>query len=421
MKKIFLGTTEISGILSNLQKGFLEQGFDVIYLTKQKHRFSYCEIDNLFQHFIHNITKISSSTNVIIIRRLFILIREIVLMLALPYYIWNCNTFIFLAGESILYRNFDLPILKLFKKNIIFEFLGTDSRPTYINGAFEDYNADSLTNVNYKIKKKVRFIEKYATNIICWPSTSMFFYKKLINGFYIGMPVNIENNNKNVKSKKRIKILHCPSRLKGKGTYVFRDIINELKACGYIFEYKELVNVPNKVVKDELKSATFVLDQLYADVPLAGFASEAASFGVPAIVGGYYSRDKYNYFCDSSYIPPSDYVDPKDIKKYLRMYLDNIDYVDKKGDELFQFVCTHYDYKIVVKNMIKVINRKMPENWFYDPMEVEYILGSGVSKKEIYNRVKLIIDKININALLLNDKPILKQKIIDIYNKEFYD
>ena len=416
MKKIFLGTTEISGILSNLQKGFIEQGFDVIYLTKQKHKFLYSESNNLFQSIIHAITKLSSSINIKIFRKILILIREMILLLALPYYIVVCDTFIFLAGESILYHNLDLPILKFLKKNIIFEFLGTDSRPSFVNGAFENYNINSLINVNFKIKKRISFIERYATNIICWPSTSMFFNKKLINGFYIGLPVKVEKNIKKNALKKEIKILHCPSRLKGKGTYEFRKIINNLRENGYVFEYKELINTPNKVVKDELKSATFVLDQLYADVPLAGFASEAASFGVPAIVGGYYSKGKYNYFCESSYIPPSDYVEPEDIETILKKYLDDIDYVYKKGEELHQFICSHYDYKIVANNMKKIIDKNIPPNWFYDPMKVEYILGSGVSKKEIYNRIKEIIDNFNSDIFLLNDKPILKQKIMDIYN-----
>ena len=66
--------------------------------------------------------------------------------------------------------------------------------------------------------------------------------------------------------------------------------------------------------------------------------------------------------------------------------------------------------------MKKIIDKNIPPNWFYDPMKVEYILGSGVSKKEIYNRIKEIIDNFNSDIFLLNDKPILKQKIMDIYN-----
>lgn len=419
MKTIFLGTVEISGILSQLMKGLTEREYKVITLNKQKHKYNYFVKNYRFQTLIQFLTKVSQGIHNKLLRKTLIALRECILFSVLPYYIFKCDTFIFLAGESILYSNFDLPILKFFKKNIIVEFLGSDSRPAYVNGAFENSSTKDLIKINQNLKKRISFIEKYATHIICWPPTSIFFSKNLINGFYIGVPIEI--NNYVEEKKDGVKILHCPSRLKGKGTYIFRKIINELKNEGYSFEYKELHNVPNSTVKKELKTANIVLDQIYSDVPLAVFASEAASFKVPSIVGGYFNKDNCRYFCDLSNIPPSDYVEPEKIKETLKMYLDNPHYVKQKGEELYNFVNTHYNYKIVTENIIKIVEDKIPDSWFYSPYDVEYIYGFGLSLDEICSRCKKIINEYTPSALLLDDKPKLKRIIINLCDGKIND
>ena len=423
MKRIFLGTVEIAGVLTNLEKGLIENGFDVEILTRQEHKFKYSEKKtNVFQKLIFKLTKLIENNHNNFVRKIFVAAREFVLILIFPYYLFRCNTFIFLAGESILYSNIDLPILRFFRKNIIVEFLGSDSRPTYVNGGFENHAIEDLIRINKRIKRRISFIEKYATHIVCWPSTAMFFSKQLINGFYIGVPVNIPSDNSNInKEKNKIKILHCPSKLKGKGTYIFRKIIDELKLEGYEFEYKELHNVANSIVKEELKTANFVLDQCFSDVPLAVFASEAASYKCPAIVGGYNCKDRYNYFCNELNIPPTDYISPQKIKDEIRFYLDNPSYVLKKGEELYNFVIEHYDYKIITDKMIRIIKNDIPKEWLYSPYDVEYPFGFGLSIIEIQKICKKIISSYGNSALLLDDKPKLKNKILDLCNGKFYD
>lgn len=61
----------------------------------------------------------------------------------------------------------------------------------------------------------------------------------------------------------------------------------------------------NATVLQELQQCDFVIDELYSDVPLAMLATEAAIFGKPVIVGGYYSNNFSPENPDSQIPPPS--------------------------------------------------------------------------------------------------------------------
>ena len=50
------------------------------------------------------------------------------------------------------------------------------------------------------------------------------------------------------------------------------------------------------MVLEKMAMSDIVVDQVYCDTPMAGFATEAAINGVPVVVGGYYA-DVYKRFC----------------------------------------------------------------------------------------------------------------------------
>ena len=90
-----------------------------------------------------------------------------------------------------------------------------------------------------------------------------------------------------LNEQRLIRILHSPSSPEVKGTYLIRQAINALKAKGYPIDYVEIMGKPNTVVIAELEKCDFIVDQLYSDTPMSGFATEAAFFGKTAVVGGY--------------------------------------------------------------------------------------------------------------------------------------
>lgn len=73
-------------------------------------------------------------------------------------------------------------------------------------------------------------------------------------------------------------ILHAPSSPIIKGTQVVRAAVHRLKAEGYDFEYRELIDVPHARVLASLREAHIVLNEFYAFMP--------GVFGVEAMASG---------------------------------------------------------------------------------------------------------------------------------------
>lgn len=77
-----------------------------------------------------------------------------------------------------------------------------------------------------------------------------------------------------------IVVVHAPSSPIIKGTELVREAVERLHSEGYEFEYVELMNTPNEVVRKELARAHIVLNQFYAYIPgvfgIEGLASNCA-------------------------------------------------------------------------------------------------------------------------------------------------
>jgi hypothetical protein len=62
-------------------------------------------------------------------------------------------------------------------------------------------------------------------------------------------------------------IVHAPSSPILKGTQLVRAAITQLRTEGYVFEYVELIKVPNAQVKQALSRAHIALNEFYASMP----------------------------------------------------------------------------------------------------------------------------------------------------------
>src|SRR3990170_1211052 len=60
--------------------------------------------------------------------------------------------------------------------------------------------------------------------------------------------------------------------------------IKKMQLKGHSIELIEIIRKTNAEVLDELSRCDFIIDELYSDAAMAGFATEAAFFGKPAIV-----------------------------------------------------------------------------------------------------------------------------------------
>lgn len=419
--KIFIGFTEVAGYFNNLKMGFNEIGIECVFFDIYKNHYNYNTDKNNFFKLIRFFAKKGKSKNLFLK-----LLRHIIFyFLFFILFIWilfNFNVIIYTVNNSFL--SMQLFLFKLFKKKIIFVSLGSDFRPFYLNGVEIKSNNKNLYLDIYKKsikqKRKIKYIEKYSTHIINYPPQAHFQEKNFISGLIIGFPMKQNINLKNNFNKsKKIRILHSPSRPIIKGTKYIEKVISKLIKKGYNIDFVKIENSPNQIVISEIKKCDFVIDQMFSDTPLAGFATEAGYLGKPAVVGGYYSNYlKKDVFKEN--IPPSYFVSPNKFEFAIEKMIQDTNFRLNKGKVIQKFVLNNWDYKIVAKKYLKLITNNFPKDWFYNPYNIKYVEGCGISKNELILFLSEYISKYGVVALNLRDKPNLEKFFLNFikYNKK---
>jgi hypothetical protein len=320
----------------------------------------------------------------------------------------------------LLPNNNDLWLLRLFNKKIIFVMAhGSEMRPPYINGAYQSKdgniqpNSKFLKKLSFKIKKKILKNEKYSDYIIGAPfSSTQFATKKIINSFLVGIPyIKNKKNDTNKSMTNSLRILHCPSHPSGKGSHKIQTIINKLKKRGHIFDFILLTNRPHHEVLTEIKKCDFIIDQIYSDTPLAGFAMEAALFKKPAIVGGYKLNELKKYFPNTPY-PPSYICHPNDLEKGIEKLILNKDFRINLGKIANKFINDYFSADKVANNFLRIINDDIPNSWWIDPNDVTYLEGTAQSIEQTKINIQKLVNKYGKESLQLSHRPKLEKAFL---------
>lgn len=427
--KIIIAPLEAAGYMKGLQSGFKALGIESkTYEAKKDKFYTKKEKDSFFCKRIRE-------------SRIFIFIHRILFFVVS---LLKYNTFLFLSGTSF-FRLSELWLLKLLRKNIIFVFLGSDSRPPYINGVclldpdiqnkdcFSPQNSVSTINgedlylKTTAMKKKIQHIEKYADIIINHKPTALFHEKPFFDFLLIGYPffdqdsIKTKNNQtesfSGSKMKTNIKILHAPSRPLTKGTYKVRELINLYKQKGYKIDYVELVNVPNYKVLQLIKECDFIFDSIYSDTPLGGLGVEGAFFGKPTLVSGYYAKHIRNELPEEA-IPPSYYVEPEEIELAFKKMLEDKNFRIKLGERAQIFVKKNWNSKFVAQKILDIIDGIDMDNYIVDPKKLYYFQGSAINKEVFCKKNREYYNKYGKEAFLLQDKPTLENNLIQFLEQE---
>ncbi|MEO8612970.1 MAG: hypothetical protein ABI690_34070 [Chloroflexota bacterium] len=415
--KVFLGLRETSGYLTRLNEGFHALDIDSTFINLREHRFHYdtdsrWKLVKLYQY----ITKQYGASR-FLMRLLWgsslFLLSSIFLVWAIARY----DIFIFGYGTSFLFLH-DLPILKFFGKKIIFVFYGSDARPPYLNGGHIDIDNQQSTlsciRRTRKTKQHIVKIERYADAIISLPPFGVFHQRPYILFGAVGFPFNFSSNMPWSASANDevVRILHSPSNPIVKGSAEIEKAVKNLQAHGYKIEWITVKGQPNEIVLQELARCDFVVDQLYSDWLMPGFATEAAAFGKPTIIAGYDLAAMRDQLPDLS-LPPVHDCHPDEIEAAIeRLILDKA-YRLELGLRAQKFVQINWSSTAVAKRFLKIIQNDVPASWYFDPMESSLIHGCGISETRLKKFLQSYIKAGGKDALQLADKPILEQLIID--------
>ena len=261
----------------------------------------------------------------------------------------------------------------------------------------------------------ISIIDKFADYIINIPPQAYFHSRPFISWWMIGVPHERKDSNGDAAEKNgwsgNIRILHAPSKPEPKGTPIIRQAVQSLKNKGYYIDYVEITGRPNSEVLQELAKCDFIVDELYSDTPMAVFATEAAFAGKPAVVGSYY----FNQLKDdlpAENIPPSMFCHPDDLEAAMEKLIIDKSYREKLGRKAREFVMTNWSARKVAENYMSLIKGTFPEEWLYDPGNIKYIHGCGLSEEKVKTIIAAFLKTGGEKSLCLSDKPELEKMFV---------
>lgn len=410
--RYFIGVTEISGIYSSLYHVLKSIGIDADFVTFTKSRY--------FSH-----TNQSRLTNAIgsflsVSKEGFWLFKPpakyiggFLCFVHLLFALIKYDVFIFCYTTSLLPKNRDLPILKLFNKKIIWFFHGSDIRPAFMDGvAIYSYNSmfeRSLIYDSEESKRRARYIEKHVDFVVAQPCHSLFLTKPFINSVHFGQPVNKIDVESVDRTDNIVRLFHSTTSPYAKGTFIIRywvEVLREELSNRYPpikIEYTEVSYLPHDELLKQMSKSDIVIDQLYSDLFLSITASEALMLGKPVVVAGYLKR--YPHLI--KYVNPMERL----IKMGGAISEEPVKYIEPTYDEFKEAVINLSEYKnrvlcnyntrFIYDNLFDptlfalrvtklVRNFMIPDEWYLDPREVVYIHGCGVSEEKLKNMIKRV-------------------------------
>jgi hypothetical protein len=420
--RVLIGVYEIAGYYSSLKQGMDALGVKSDFVCYKNHKFKYqnsgtdSRCIELSKFFLQQGAR----------HRMGLPLRVVGYALR---YLWTLyavlhyDGFIFGFGQSLWPRNLDLRLLKVFgKTTVVYMAHGSEGRAPYVDGAqvrnevLDDTLMKRLFEETRRISRVSKVVERDASFVIGAPYTSSFFSNvKLINHYAMGIacPAGAVVEAEAVRDDGHIQILHSPSDPTCKGTNEIVAAINELVSEGYPLKLTMLVNMPNEVVMQNIRSCDFVVDQMYSDFLMPGLAAEAARFSKPTLMGGYGLRDIAAKL-PQEWTPPSHICSPEDLKAAIRKLADDKAYREALGGRAKEFISGHWSSIHVAARYVRILRRDVPVDWLFSPEDYVYLYGFGMGAERLLGVLRAYKKQFGEKGFFLQHRPVLQQKYLDL-------
>ena len=421
--RLVLAGPEIAGFFSRLHAGFLDIGIDAELCTLPN-RFDYSGKYSVAWQFIlyRRLSKKRADTprTRLVTKVMIVLLHSMYAKLFMP--MWACcrfDVFLFGFGTTFSDSELELKIYRLFRKKIIFVFLGGDARASYLSGSKyplgQKVSWDEMHATTKRTKDKIVLIERYADEILAAPGISHLFTRKVIDITVLGNPALIaehEDSTPKCSKGQAVKILHGPSDPLSKGSAQIAEMINRLKSKGYNIEYMPVMGVTNAEMLNSIRSCDFVVDCLWADIAASTFASEAAFMGKPVIIGGYFEKQHQDGYLEHE-IPPYICVEPDLVESAIEKLLVDSNYREALGARLKCYMMEHRRTRKIAEKYLQIISGDIPDRWVIDPYLTFYLHGYGMPEDHVKSIIRGFINEYGVSALQISDKPLLERAFID--------
>jgi glycosyltransferase involved in cell wall biosynthesis len=425
---VFIGLTEAAGYLGGLRQGFEDLGVPTLYFDGGAHPFGYARVDvlgragrvverirarrdaegspamHLFWKFAASLAHVARAA-----LKLGLLTRALL----------RCDVFILAAGETF-FRRLDHVLIRAFRKRLIVVFLGSDHRPPYLNGRWvrtmpgRDL-ALQLQEIRF-IRDRVRTAERGASAVIANGASAQFHVRPFVQIIALGIPglppAEVYDRSLRLFKGQGVRILHAPSEPLSKGTDVIREAVSGLRALGYAIDYVEIAGRPHAEVLSALRRCDLVVDEVYSDAPMAMFSAEAAFYGKPALITGYYAN-LVGSELPVDIIPPSLFCLPHELPDGLRRLVADKAYREDLGQRAAAYVQARWTPAQVARRYLRVIDGDVPRDWIVDPLASRYVHGWGMPDELRRQAIRAIVSEAGAAALCLTDRPDLERLLVE--------
>lgn len=358
-KNVLIGCHNIASQFKDWEKGFNENGFNVIKVLHYKE------------------SKFTKSKNAIILNRwinLKVFNKKIVFELPWQQYyrkrikkklLKKCDIFFFVW--STFEKDFsDLKWLKENNKKIVVLFVGNDVRA--YNPMVQDFKRFGMDPIEYhenfdKSEKglenslnRIRSFEKYADVILSLPNQSSLALRPYSRAHFL---IDISKIEHHPKQRKIPKIIHAASSPEFKGSKYIIPVLQKLREEGLEFEYEILTGTPYTQIFSKYYECDILIGQLLAP---SGGKQERELLAAGKVVMSHMAYDYEDHIGKDC---PIIDVNKNNLESSLRDIIKN----HKKRTELAllgrQYVMKHSNPKQICADLIMQLNKDEIELDFY--------------------------------------------------------
>lgn len=427
--RVFIGLTEVAGYLGGLRQGFEDLGVSTLYFDGSAHPFGYAQPDVLGRAGrVVDRTRARRDGECRLLPRTFWKLatsltraaRAILKAGILSRALLTCDAFILAGGETFL-RRLDPVLLRVLRKRVVVVFLGSDHRPPYLNGRWARSMSDGAVRSSVKdiriVYDRVRAAERFADVIVASGASAQFHVRPFVHFLAVGIPVvpplaEVGDPARRFFVGSGVRVLHSPSDPISKGTDLIRSAVMGLRDQGHIIDYVELVRRPHAEVLAALRECDLVVDEVYSDTPMAVFSAEAASFGKPTLVTGYYA-DTVGVEIRPELIPPSMFCPPDELQESLRRLVTDRAFRDALGRRALEHVRMRWAAGEVAQRYLRIFDGDVPSDWMVDPAACRYLSGWGMPDRLRRQAIAAIVSQAGVEALCLSDRPDLEHVLVE--------
>ena len=262
------------------------------------------------------------------------------------------DVFIFNTRSTMLAKKGDLKLLKKLGKKTAMIYVGCDIRDKdYYLASSEKFTVCKNCSESYQRKIGCVMAEKHSeTKVIQQFTDASFshpFDAMILNGkfHYLYLLLELEEYEPKYEVNEKIKIIHIPSDDGIKGTNYVLEAIEKLKNENIDFEFELIRNKPHSEVKEAIRNADILIDQMVAG--WYGLISiESMALGKTTVC---FLRDElYNFIPDIPVIN----LNPDNLAEGLKKIINEKEKLAGYGEAGRKYAEKYHDYK---KNSLDIL------------------------------------------------------------------